>query len=71
MGPILVPTMLRADAGGAQFGFRYVQDLLPFLFLLMVRGLRGRLGRLGWLAVSIGLAVNLWGMAYAFGGWWP
>jgi 4-amino-4-deoxy-L-arabinose transferase-like glycosyltransferase len=67
---ILVPTLLRADPGGVQFGFRYAQDLLPFLFLLAVRGLRGRISPLAWVAIGIGFAVNLWGMAYAFSGWW-
>lgn len=67
---ILVPTLLRADPGGVQFGFRYGQDLLPFLFLLAVRGLRGRISPLAWAAIGIGVAVNLWGMAYAFSGWW-
>jgi hypothetical protein len=67
---ILAVTLVRTDPGGVQFGFRYAQDLLPFLFLLAVHGLRGRIGRLAWVAIGIGFAVNLWGMAYAFSGWW-
>jgi hypothetical protein len=71
VGLILVPTLLRADPGGVQFGFRYGQDLLPFLFLLAVRGLRGWVSRLAWVAIGIGVVVNVWGMAFAFRGWWP
>ncbi len=70
VGLILVVTLVRADPGGVQFGFRYAQDLLPFLFLLAVHGLRGGIGWLAWVAIGIGFAVNLWGMAYAFNGWW-
>ncbi len=70
VGLILVPILLHADPGGAQFGFRYAQDLYPFLLLLTVRGLRGRLGFEAWLAIAIGLVVNLWGMGSAYFDWW-
>ncbi len=67
---ILVPILLHADPGGAQFGFRYAQDLYPFLLLLTVRGLGGRLSFEAWLAVAIGVLVNIWGMASAYHDWW-
>ena len=70
VGLILVPILLHADPGGAQFGFRYAQDFYPFLFPLAVRGLAGRIGFEAALAIGIGLVVNVWGMASAYFNWW-
>ena len=67
---ILVPILLHADPGGSQFGFRYAQDVYPFLFLLVVRGLRGRISFEAGLAIAIGVLVNIWGMASAYHDWW-
>ena len=67
---ILVPILTHADPGGAQFGFRYAQDLYPFLFLLMIRGLGGRLSFEAWLAIAIGALVNVWGMGSTYYNWW-
>jgi len=67
---ILVPILLHADPGGAQFGFRYAQDLYPFLLLLTVRGLHGRVSFEAWIAIAIGLLVNAWGMGSAYFDWW-
>jgi len=38
--------------------------------LLTVRGLKDRIGFLAWVAITVGLVVNLWGMAFATSGWW-
>jgi hypothetical protein len=70
LGLILVPILLHADPGGAQFGFRYAQDLYPFLLLLTVRGLNGRISFEAWIAIAIGVLVNLWGMGSAYFDWW-
>ena len=67
---VLIPILLHADPGGAQFGFRYAQDLYPFLFMLTVRGLGGRISFEAWVAIAIGFAVNLWGMASTYFDWW-
>jgi hypothetical protein len=66
---ILVPTVLHADPGGAQFGFRYAQDVYPFLLLLMVRGMRGRVTFEAGLAIAVGLVVNIWGMGATYFDW--
>ena len=63
---ILIPVLTHADPGGAQFGYRYGQDIYPFLFLLTVRGLGGRIGFEAWLAIVAGFVVNAWGMATAY-----
>jgi hypothetical protein len=67
---VLGPILLHADTGGAQFGFRYAQDVYPFLLLLTVRGLGGRISFEAWVAIVIGFAVNLWGMGSAYFNWW-
>jgi hypothetical protein len=67
---ILVPILLHADPGGAQFGFRYAQDLYPFLLLLTVRGLGGRITFEAWVAIAVGALVNLWGMGSTYFDWW-
>lgn len=70
VGLILVPILLHADPGGAQFGFRYAQDFYPFIFLLTIRGLAGRIGFEAWLAIGIGVLVNVWGMGSTYFDWW-
>jgi hypothetical protein len=66
----LIPILTHADPGGAQFGFRYAQDFYPFLFLLTVRGLKGRISFEAWVAIAIGFGVNLWGMGVTYFDWW-
>ena len=70
VGLILIPILLHADAGGEQFGFRYAQDLYPFLFLLTARGLGGRISVEAWIAIGIGVLINLWGMGSTYFDWW-
>ncbi len=66
----MVPILTHADPGGQQFGFRYAQDVYPFLLLLTVRGLGGRISVEAWIAIAIGGLFNLWGMASAYFDWW-
>jgi hypothetical protein len=67
---IMIPNLTHADPGGVQFGYRYAQDIYPFLFLLTVRGLAGRIGFEAALALAIGFVVNVWGMASAYYDFW-
>ncbi len=69
VGLVLIPILLHADPGGLQFGFRYAQDLYPFLFLLTVRGLGGRLSVEAWIAIAVGTLINLWGMGATYFDW--
>jgi hypothetical protein len=59
---ILVPVLLHADPGGAQFGYRYAQDFYPFLLLLTAHGIGRTVGFEATLALAIGFVVNAWGM---------
>lgn len=67
---ILVPLLLHADPGGEQFGFRYAQDIYPFLFVLVARSLATGIHLEAWLAIGVGVVVNLWGMGSAYFDWW-
>ena len=67
---VLIPILTHADPGGAQFGFRYAQDIYPFLFLLTIRGLGGRITVEAWIAIAIGVLINLWGMGSTYFDWW-
>lgn len=59
---ILVPVLLHADPGGAQFGYRYAQDFYPFLFVLTAHGVGRLVGFELSVALAIGAVVNAWGM---------
>jgi len=67
---ILIPNLTHADPGGIQFGYRYAQDIYPFLLLLTARGLAGRVGFESGLAIAIGFVVNLWGMGSTYYDGW-
>jgi len=67
---IIIPVLLHADPGGEQFGFRYAQDVYPFLFVLVHRALATGIHLEAWLAIGIGLVVNAWGMGSAYFDWW-
>jgi hypothetical protein len=67
---ILLSQLLYADTGGNQFGSETAQDVYPFLMLLTVRGLNGKISRLAWVAIAIGVLVNLWGIGFALADWW-
>ncbi|HEY9765231.1 MAG TPA: hypothetical protein V6C82_02665, partial [Chroococcales cyanobacterium] len=59
---ISVPILMHSDPGGEQFGYRYAQDFYPFLFLLTMQSLRGRVSFEQGVAIGLGLLVNAWGM---------
>ena len=67
---IMIPILLHADPGGVQFGFRYAQDIYPFLFVLVARSLATGIYFEAWLAIGVGLLMNAWGMGSAYFEWW-
>jgi hypothetical protein len=66
---VLAPVLMHGDAGGSQFGFRYAQDIYPFLLLLTVRGLRGRISVEAAIAIAVGAVINVWGMGSTYFDW--
>ena len=68
-GLILLPALLYANTGFAQYGYRYAADFLPFLILAMaLAGLRIH-SRLTKTLIIAGVIVCLWGAFLA--GWYP
>ena len=66
---IATPIILHGDPGGAEFGYRYAIDFYPFLFLLMIHGMRGRMNAERWAAMALCFIVNIWGMYAVMTGW--
>jgi hypothetical protein len=45
------------------------ERVAPFLLLLTVRGLRGRISVEAWIAIAVGAVINLWGMGSTYFNW--
>jgi hypothetical protein len=52
------------STGFAQFGYRFAMDFYPFLFLLIIKGLKRGLKWHHWLLLMAGVVVNLWGVLW-------
>jgi hypothetical protein len=51
-----------AGVGYAQFGYRFVQDFMPFLLILLALSLGQRPGKLAYGLIALSILVNLWGV---------
>ena len=67
-GLILLIEVMHGETGYAQFGYRFVVDALPILWLVLARVFRNGVGRGAIAAGVIGIAAFLYGVAaiYAF-----
>ena len=52
---------LWAGVGYAQFGYRFIQDVMPFLLLLMVKGIGQKLSKLAYFLILVSIIINAWG----------
>lgn len=53
------------STGFSQFGYRYAVDFYPFLFVLLIDGLKNsRLKWHHWLLLGIAILVNIWGTVW-------
>lgn len=59
---VALPSLMHGGNGFTQFGYRHILDYLPFLLLLTVSGMRGKLKWWIKALVLISIAVNLWGV---------
>lgn len=50
-----------AVVGFAQFGYRFAQDIMPFLLILMAYGIGQKPGKFAYLLVALSIIVNFWG----------
>ena len=57
------------NPGVLQFGYRFATDFYPLLFLLTLRGMRGRVPLAAKVLIASGVAVNLWGVLWTRWGW--
>lgn len=55
--------------GISQFGYRLATDFYPLLFVLTVRGMRGRVTLLAKVLIVLGVLVNAWGVIFTRLGW--
>lgn len=59
--PGTIALMLFHGTGWFQFGQRYLLDTMPFLLILVVFGMRGRLTPAGVVLIVLSVIVNAWG----------
>ena len=59
--PLTITLMLYFATGFAQFGPRYLLDVMPLLLLLAATGLRGKLTHVGYVLIILAVAANLFG----------
>lgn len=70
---LLFPLLTYYSIGFAQYGYRYALDFLPFLFLILLSSLNGRLERKELILITIGVIFNciyitsLWDVYPLFG----
>lgn len=64
---VMIPVLLYYGGGWLQYGFRYALDAIPFAVALCATVLaRRRAGLFWWLALAVGLAVNVAGVYWAY-----
>jgi hypothetical protein len=64
----LIPTLLYYGGGWLQYGYRYFLDSIPFVWALCVLAAadRGRVGRVWWTFIVVGVLVNAVGVYWAY-----
>jgi hypothetical protein len=64
---ILLVDLMHGETGYAQFGYRFVVDALPVLWLVLAAVFRDRLGRWAVVAAALGVAAFAYGMTAIWG----
>lgn len=52
---------LWAGVGYAQFGYRFIQDVMPFLLILMIKGIGQKPSKLTYFLILLSVIINAWG----------
>ncbi len=55
-------TFLWAGVGYAQFGYRFIQDIMPFLLILMAYGFGQKPGKIAICLIILSIIINTWGV---------
>ncbi len=61
-GLIAAPILMHGTTGFAQFGYRFLVDLIPFIFLLIMHALPEKLKWWHWALLFFSILVNAWGV---------
>ncbi len=62
---VSVPVLMHGTTGFAQFGYRYLIELLPFVLVLLLFGFKKRgLNKWHWVLLVVGILVNTWGVLW-------
>jgi len=66
IGCVLVPILTYYGIGWTQFGYRYALDFMPFLLLLVARGMSTSPDKWPRILITASVLVNLWGGFFIF-----
>ncbi len=61
IGFTLVPILTYYGIGYVQFGYRYALDFMPFIMLLVARGLVEPVSARGRAMIAASVVINIWG----------
>ena len=59
-----VPIVSYYGIGYVQFGYRYALDFMPFLMLLVARGIPAKLSRIAVALITASVVINMWGAIF-------
>lgn len=63
---LLIPILLYYTTGGAQYGYRFIMDFLPFLVILMIEATNGKFKNYEYGLILISILVNLRGIFWEY-----
>jgi len=66
-GLIVLVELMHGETGYAQFGYRFIVDALPLLWLVLARVFRSGLGRGAIVAGAVGIAAFVYGITAIYG----
>jgi len=61
---ISLPVLMHGTTGFAQFGYRFIIDFIPFVFLIIIYALPEKLRWWHWGLLLISILVNAWGVVW-------
>lgn len=61
---VAIPILMHGTTGFAQFGYRFLVDFIPFLFLILIFALPKKLTKTHWILLFLSILVNAWGVVW-------